>query len=101
MFQLKSMGLPFPSCRAPFSVTSKASTVTLQVAVTWGSSLEATVITVSPALTPVTTPSASTVAISGFAEVQVTVRSVAVQGCTLADRVFLEPFSSVMDWGAT
>ena len=60
--------------------------------------VEAAVITVSPGATAVTTPSSSTVAIAGSAEVQVTVRSVAVQGCTAAVRVLLEPWSMVRVW---
>ena len=82
--QVKSMGLPSASCTAPSSVTSTVSTTTVQEAETVGSRLEVAVMTVSPFSTALTLPSASTVAMLGSAEVQVTERSVAVQGCTLA-----------------
>ena len=51
--------------------------------------------TAVPDVTPVTTPFSSTVATSGLAELQVTLRSVTVQGSTAADRVTLLPLRRV------
>ena len=55
------------------------------------------VITASPGTRPVTTPLSFTVATSGLEEVQVTLRSVTVQGSTEADSVLVVPFSRVRD----
>ena len=89
--QSKNMGLPSVSCRAPCMVTFTVSTVTVQLAEWVGSRLEVAVMRHWPGCTPVMTPFSSTVAMEGSEELQVTVRSVAVQGWTKASSTAVVP----------
>ena len=66
----------------------------MQDAETFGFRTEVAVMTAVPDVTPVTKPFSSTVATSGLAELQVTLRSVTVQGSTAADRVTLDVYKS-------
>ena len=74
------MGLPAASCITPMRVTGTWLTVTVQLALTSGLLLEVAVIRQVPALTAVTLPAASTVAMLSSLEVQVTPWFRAVQG---------------------
>ena len=87
IFQEKNMGLPSSSCRTPSRVAFTVSTVTTHSAETLGSRTDVAVMTHSPFSTPVTRPLASTVAMAGSLVLQVTERSVAVQGSTEAERL--------------
>ncbi|CDB31382.1 unknown [Firmicutes bacterium CAG:137] len=91
------MGLPAASCITPMRVTGTWLTVTVQLALTSGLLLEVAVIRQVPALTAVTLPAASTVAMLSSLEVQVTPWFRAVQGCTTAARLVLLPFHMSME----
>ncbi len=89
--QVKNSGVPSASCKTPFKVALMVSTVTVQEADFVESRLEVAVITAVPTSTAFTLPLASTVATDSSEEVQVTVRSVAVQGRTEAVRLAVLP----------